>query len=626
MAGIATAGVGAVAREIKSRKERRKSNDIENNKNVIVVPVKKSKFMEGLPTPEELSAARGEKTKSDTPLLSEPKAVPLLPAPDGQGSGNNAELSADDLAAKKREILKSRARSVDFFGKRASDQKAKEDEDKGKDGDKSDLSDATEDRSDGSDHDDSKKEDGRILLRDQSGKFVSPTNPVGVVQVEKVADFSEWLSWAGNTIAHPIDTIGKIVNAAKDRPVAYTAGAVGSIYLAAKISDAINKRRRAKAKERLEDAREEYVSLIDGDNEKTAQDPNGMIGTAIGTAFFVPMAITALVTNRIIENRKAEKKRAKQMSDSYPDEPIILYKTSEDKEFEIMPETALALMLIKKAMIEDAERLDVGCGTEKRAIFGWNSATEEDAVNTAIDVFNDPKNHKLVLDLAQAYADNDRSKIDAAYKALSQNAYVKDKFSKWWTGQSKIISSPEFRSRLVNSSKFQDALAYKMNNDKDFIGIRDGMIDDYLGRTFTKGGILHTILSWIAKHTGIGSYYVNKAMRNGMSGLANGNVGGSATQGSGTGAQQAQTAPTDPSQGTLADPTSIGGERDFYGNYTGGGNQGGIAAPSVPATGNPGTTNAGAERMKNPFDHFKKMNPAYGWGRIANGMFNTKYN
>ena len=58
-----------------------------------------------------------------------------------------------------------------------------------------------------------------------------------------------------------------------------------------------------------------------------------------------------------------------------------------------------------------------------------------------------------------------------------------------------------------------------MNNDKDFMAVRDDMIDKYLGQTFQKDGFLYNIFSWLAKNAGIGSYFVNNAIKSRMSGM-----------------------------------------------------------------------------------------------------------
>jgi hypothetical protein len=68
-----------------------------------------------------------------------------------------------------------------------------------------------------------------------------------------------------------------------------------------------------------------------------------------------------------------------------------------------------------------------------------------------------------------------------------------------------------------------------MNNDKDFMAVRDDMIDNYLGKTFTKGGFLHGLFSWLAKNTGIGSYFVNNSISSIMSGMGQ-TPNGQATQ------------------------------------------------------------------------------------------------
>lgn len=506
---IAAAGIGAVAKKIKERKARAEANNVSTSKNTIVVPVLKSRFMEGLPTPEELKKSRGEGE-----LATDAGSPDQLTA-----QAQQTALTPEEIAAKKREIVG--GRKFDFLGKRA---------EKAYDGEKKDEGSKSDSGKD------DKDKGGRLLFRDQNGKFVSPSDPVAVESVEKLAEGEgyDWMKGIFNTIFHPIDTARVMFDAAKDKPVLMTAGAVGSIILAAKISDSINKMRRARSKDRLDKARSQYVALLEGgDSEKTANasnDPRVTAGALIGGAFIVPLALSALVTNRIIENRKNEKKREKDVSDSYPDEPIILYKTSEAEDIPMSLEAMMAMIMVKRAMIEDIERDRImsksaqlglpqqieGYGqvakTMSNAWDSLNSATRESAMDDAFEYLSDAKNSDQVLNLVKAYGpEGDSKQRDAAYSAIASGLGT---FGNWWKGNDKFWKDPGFKSSLVADPRINDMLAHRFNNDDKYIAYRNSLIDKELGKTFKQGGILHSIFSWILRNTGIGAYMFNNRLKN----------------------------------------------------------------------------------------------------------------
>ena len=523
---IAAAGIGAVAKNIKERKARAEAGNISSSKNTIVVPVLKSKFMDGLPTPEELKKSRGEGDASAA--ASEPTETQTAQADQAAQSAQSTAMTPEEIAAKKREIVG--GRKVNFFGKRAErSEKAPEGGDDGK-GEKNDG------EGEGKDG----KDKGRLIFRDQNGKFVSPSDPVAVESVEKAADEKgyDWMNGLFNTFFHPIDTAGVMFNAAKDKPVLMTAGAVGSIILAAKISDSINKMRRERSKDRLDKARSQYVALLEGgDNEKAAadipadRDPRVPAGALIGGAFVVPLALTALVTNRIIENRKNEKKREKEMSDSYPDEPIILYKTSEDKEIRISPETALFAIMVKSAMYESVEleerqmskeaqlesvknwigtQIGKGVGAIGKAFSGVASPMSVDeASNTVMKMLENPDNNAHFLSL-----------VKNPSGGLSQEAMLemagREKNPVEMARLYQTLNDPKLRSRVVNNVKtgkrMQDLIINRATDDRyaDSWGkFKTDKINEALaGYGFAQGGLLHKMFSWILNNTGLGNYFV----------------------------------------------------------------------------------------------------------------------
>lgn len=509
---IAAAGIGAVAKNIKERKIRSEANNVSSSRNTIVVPVLKSRFMDGLPTPDELKKSRGEGVAD---------AAAQIPV-QVKNPQQNAELTPEEIALKKKEIVG--GRKFDFFGKKAEKSNGSDKTEKAVEGDKKD-------------NNGDEGKDGRVLFRDQNGKFVSPSDPVAVESVEKSAE-GEGYDWARglyNTFFHPIDTAGVMFNAAKDKPVLMTAGAIGSIILAAKISDSINKMRRERSKNRLDDARSKYVELLEGGNgEKTAQaqinkgqDPRVPAGALIGGAFVIPLALTALVTNRIIENRKNEKKREKEMSDSFPDEPIILYKTSEDKEIRISPETALFAIMVKSAMYESVEVEErnmakeaqlgnfINKGIGKMKQLGAQAISSvapemsvDEASNTIMKMLENPDNNNHFLSLVKNPSgglSNDAMLEMAGRENPLDMVRLK-----------RTMDNPQLKSQIINNVKtgkrMQDLVVSRATDDRyaDSWGqFKNDKINEALtGYGFAKGGLLHRMFSLILNNTGLGNYFV----------------------------------------------------------------------------------------------------------------------
>lgn len=474
LAAVGGAGIGEIIRRRKARKARAKEENPEEACNTIIVPIKKTKFLEELPTPQELAESRGEQMGQETASILAP-AISSTPAEIGSTVTSGSEaLTQEQIAAKKKEIL-GNGRKFNFFGKRAAAKTAQK----------------------------------------AAGEEKKDKNPA----TEKDAFDLFGLGELGK----------ENIKAMFDKPVLFTAGALGSVYIAAKISDAINERRRAKAKERLEDAREEYIGLLEGSEKKAEDDWSTLPGMVLGTAFFVPAALTALVASKIIENRKIEKKQQKEMSDSYPDDPIILYKTSEAKEIQMSPEAMIAMIMVKRAMIEDIERdyfmlksaqlglpqQTAGYGmianTLSNAWNSLNSATRESAMDDVFDYLLDDKNSDQVLNLFKAYGPGgNRKQRDAAYSAIASGLGT---VGNWWKGNDKFWKDPGFVSALMADPRMNDMLARRFNNDDKYVAYRNSIIDNELGKTFKQGGILHSIISWIMKNTGIGAYMFNNRLK-----------------------------------------------------------------------------------------------------------------
>ena len=522
-AAIGSAGIGALVRSLKAKSDRSKALDVDSSKNAIIVPIKKSKFVEDLLTPDEFAASKKEQKTPSQPKIEQAPSF--------------ASMDPSDIAARKKEIL--RGRKVDFFGKWAAVKDAQPEKKDGGDGQKKVEEVVSEE-----------KIDGRVVLRGQDGKFVSPTDPVAVQQVEKDAGMGIW-----DTITHPGKALGKAWDAAKERPVIFTAGALGSIYLAAKISDAINEIRRKHAEQRLDGARDRYVKLLEEDNEKKAFDMDvpGTAGTVLGTAFIVPMALTALVTNKIIENRNAEKKKAKEMSDSYPDDPIVLYKTSEAKEVRISPETAIVDILLKKAMIMSAEMYkcaqeqQIGVG-QKSAIRGlWDGVKDiatnpdnptangvkwtfasgkdspysvEEATNYLTTRLTDKNNSGHLLNFAKAYTGGSgEERFHAPMYGLLNSYGTKDESSRRFF---KAISDPSVREQVMSnmsrSQSLNDALVDNIQNNEKWEEFNKGIIEngangvEGLNATFKPGSFLHSLVSWFMNVFGIGKNKISQGV------------------------------------------------------------------------------------------------------------------
>lgn len=507
VAAIGSAGIGALVRSLKAKSDRSKALDVDSSKNAIVVPIKKSKFVEGLPTPDEFAASQKEQKTPSRPKLEQASSF--------------ASTDPSDIAARKKEIL--RGRKVDFFGKRAAVKAAQPEKKDGGDGPKKGEEVVSEE-----------KIDGRVVLRGQDGKFVSPTDPVAVQQVEKDASMGIW-----DTITNPGKALGKAWDAAKERPVILTAGALGSIYLAAKISDAINESRRKHAKQRLDGARDRYVELLEDDNEKKAFDMDvpETAGTVLGTAFIVPMALTALVTNKIISNRNAEKKKAKEMSDSYPDDPVVLYKTSEAKEVRISPDTAVAAIMFKVAMMEAAENQSECAFLGKEAQFGgWADKirggvksigdkmkqefdiSDADASDMVLGMMENPNNSGYVLDMVKARENNDTTGVQKAFMDMAKKNFDPNNPDKRFAQLAMTYGNDPARQKklmdsVLTSNRMQDLMVDRFTNEKyknTFGAYKDELMAKRMG--LKPGGMLANIVSWFLNATGLGNHLVKSQM------------------------------------------------------------------------------------------------------------------
>lgn len=500
LSAAGTAGAAAILRDVRSNKKRAKKLDARHSKNAIVVPVPIKDFMKDLPSPADVAAS-----KSDV--------APSLESAAPASSGASYEMTPEEIAAKKRSILS--GRKIDFFSKAAEG-------DGGASPGKEEPADKPKEKPEENEGESRKEETSEPAApRDQLGRFVSPTDPVGVAHAEKSAQFSSLLKPLGG----PEDLLGAAVN----RPLAASVGILGSVVLAAEISKAIRERRKEKSKKLMEEAQNQYASLIGGGSEKTAQIERrsgslaSLVGEVGGYALFVPAALAAIVTNKIISNRKKDKLAAKDKNNSYPDDPMIFYETKMGEAKPISAETALMMIMTKRAMIEDIERAYAERGElEKNA--QWNFSMSQQPPNPAgtglkphvdyvIKAITDQRNRGKVLQLIKDLRGGgnvDIAKHIEGLKGIGILGSPKDFLS--------VAKTPEFREAVLSDPRLEEYLVDNFNTDKDWQAFRDnevqkGMSDwaangnwfSNLFGGFEKGGLMHQIMMWLAKTFGMGA-------------------------------------------------------------------------------------------------------------------------
>ena len=465
MTAVSMAGVGAFIRNWKAKKERKKALDINNGKNTIVIPIVKEDFIRGIPTPEERADEMDGNVVEGAPGN-----------PKGEGAFGKV---------------------FNFFRKKASE------EEKGDNG---------KSKSDGVEVPVNEKKvteekiDGRIVIRGQDGKFVSPTDPVAVMDVEKTAQMG-----IVDSLLHPGDFARNAARAFKGHPLWMAGGAVGSIILATKIVDYLAKERRRKAEKRLEDARESYVNLLEngeGSEKKAQTDVPGVAGTVLGTAFFLPLALTAMVANKIIENRDAERRRKKSMSNSYPQDPTFVYNVVDGEKIAMSTDRALALIMFKTAMVASCEDSTIeknaqvadalkALDDKARGMIPVDEIKDDEARDEILKLLGN--NDKEFLDIIRKKVDGDNGSADKALRKLilTKNPKLLARLYK-----SKYDSDPNKRNALENSiytSKgLTDLVANRFTDDKykdSFGSYADEIIGKKMG--LRQGSFLHKIMTWL---------------------------------------------------------------------------------------------------------------------------------
>jgi hypothetical protein len=222
------------------------------------------------------------------------------------------------------------------------------------------------------------------------------------------------------------------------------------------------------------------------------------------------------------------------MSDSYPDEPVILYKTSEDKEIRISPETALFAIIMKQELIKSAERDEREALMCKSAQLGKDTirkglltvlggiknigdkasnmipaANIDQAEDIVMKTLEDPRNNDILFELAQ---NPDAGITDDMIKKVVQRTPHSGMVDLATVARS--LYDPKFKadlmSRVKTGNRMQNLIVNRATSDDyaDTWGkLKQERINSALGKYFTPGGFMHGILSWILNNTGLGNYF-----------------------------------------------------------------------------------------------------------------------
>lgn len=368
------------------------------------------------------------------------------------GESDISGMSPEELSAVKKNILRGSGRKVDFFGGNTSEVKAASD-------------------------------------------------------TKEAADFSD-------IFLNPSRAWDDFLDSATKRPAKYIAGGLISLAVATKIVDSVNKIRRKASEERLERARKEYVDIMSskGSEKSASGEPGSLDNTAtiLGASFMVPFALSAMLTNKIMEKRRKAKRKSEQMSDSFPDDPIILYKTSEDKVIDIGAGSAIAVMAIRTDMFKTAEKSGRS-DTVKAALSFPSRVDDETAVNTAMDWFGNPDNNGYLLDMSRAFTSGDS---DAAQEAFSRMFDAQNPDNRLGLGLA--FKRKSVQDAMLADPRFTDILVDRYTNpeyDDTFGQHRRELIDRELAKTFKKGGALFNLASFWYNNTGVGKDLVADRIR-----------------------------------------------------------------------------------------------------------------
>ena len=501
-ASTVAAGVGSILHANKEDREAEKRRNPASDRTAITVNIKKDKFMGELPKPSEIAVARGESTSTEKPVAQLPgsdTSVKALPAPQDVSS-----LSDKDLASLKKSILRSHEGSpINFFApKAASCESPKNDPAKAQPKDQAGV-----------------KKTGPVATtiknpsgtpRAEDGRFAStdPSRPS-----EKVGfDLSHPLDSVGNLIA---DAMGSAANNSVNKTIIYGGSAAAAIGSAALLSSVVNKIRENRANKDLENSRKDYLKELSGSNEKSAQageDVQGsgsLFGGLLGAGLIAPGILTGIIVNKVIENRRKEKKDQKASMNSFPEEPTIFYKTSEDKSCEVSLESILSTIIVKEAAFQAIERFDSWRAMEKSASIwdsginrfaDWYSNMNDTSEADADALEKDPK--KLLENVRWLNEMNQMSPEDQQKKLNSLSAAQKAEYAH------RIDATKKFYMRKGNTDK---TLKY-FNDVPEWKKFQDEQMDAFINKKYNAGtpgstwynNAFAAIVRWITHTFGLG--------------------------------------------------------------------------------------------------------------------------
>jgi len=529
--GVTLAGLSALLGASKAQKSKDKALDIKENKGVIKVPISKSMFMGKLMSPEEFrkeyEAKHGVATSKEQ-------------------QSTIGQMTQEDIDALKKKVLSSSGRRFDYF-KAA---QAVEVKDKGEDVDVSSSAgdpdaiklDMRRSRAGEGvatpDHDDSTEQP-----RDELGRFTSKDKEDSS---EKKADwFRDGVVW----------------------PMSAVASAAGITWLAGKISDKVSERRRKVAEEELAEAQQEYVRHL-MDMDKTAGDENpGLSGWGwrlAGASLFIPMAFAAMISNRIMEKRYESKKKSSEMAGGTPDEPTflydviddadgdntkvaseaappeisIMYKTASGEEINMSPESVMAMILVKSAMMDalDAKRNNVKEAQFNPAMLlnplgyapGYLLGRSFSSVaSNANNKYQEWKEAEPLRVFASTF-DGKGQPTAATYEFMDKNQdFIKslimpenfstndqrlahqEKMNKAFDYLESRGLSRENLSKFVGGKGFNDYLAKNFQLNPEWRKNRDEYINSAINDKFGDN-FFSKIIQWLARATGLGNWMFNR--------------------------------------------------------------------------------------------------------------------
>lgn len=445
-AALLSAGVGTTVSRLASAKKRRRALDMSKNRNVITVDIDIPNFVKGLPTPAQFAATK-------------------------QPAGGAAkEMSADDIEAVRKAIVRQNSRKLDFFGKAAAEDKKTA---------KTDSDDA------GKDGSEKKDSDGAVRLRDSSGRFASPTSPIAVKEVEKDAG-------VGDMIASVVDPMVEFGGAVRDGLVEspkLVAGGVASVVLAAMIAKHINKQRASAAESKLESQRDAYIEQLNG-TQKTAQVNTGeSLGLAAGASFLAPFALTSMIAYKIMANRAEQQDKARKQNGSFPTQPVILYRTRGGVEKEAMVQSPAEVFNKAKDAVVGAVQNGVGKLVDTTGI-GVDSG-----VDRTIEMFGRAGNKKHLADIAKSISSGKQVGAGDLFKMMGPGDYI----------YAPVMASNAFKQKLLSNKKFQDMII-GMLEDKSladsFGQIRDNAVRREVGKLVGNNNPMNQLLSDIVISSG----------------------------------------------------------------------------------------------------------------------------